>query len=149
MHYGNPPLFLAIQGITQRLDPARTYTVGRDPQSDVVFQEAIVSRRHARIYWGGTSWVLQDLNSTNGTYDLGRRISLAEVGHGASFTLGDATEGPRLQEMLRSFELNSVRRSRPATTPPDDQLQPIYATLSAAWQAAFRQVCRSQHRPSR
>lgn len=97
MHYGNPPLLLAVEGITQRLDPARTYTVGRDPQSDVVFQEATVSRWHARIYWGGTTWVLQDLNSTNGTYDLGRRISLAEVGHGALFTLGDAAEGPQLR----------------------------------------------------
>ncbi|MGW2702980.1 FHA domain-containing protein [Streptomyces sp. NPDC001340] len=92
MHCGNPPLFLTVEGITQRLGPARTYTVGRDPQSDVVFREAIVSWWHARIYWGGTSWVLQDLNSTNGTYDLGRRISLAEVGHGALLTLGDAAD---------------------------------------------------------
>ncbi|MFF4040120.1 ATP-binding cassette domain-containing protein [Streptomyces sp. NPDC001816] len=87
--------------MTQRLDPARTYTVGRDPQSDVVFREAIVSWWHARIYWGGTSWVLQDLNSTNGTYDLGRRISLAEVGHGALLTLGGAAEGPRLRFTVR------------------------------------------------
>ncbi|NUK70777.1 ATP-binding cassette domain-containing protein [Streptomyces lunaelactis] len=97
MEYGNPPLFLALEGIIQRLDPAKTYTVGRDPQSDAVFQEAIVSWRHARIYWGGRSWALQDLDSTNGTYDLGRRVSLAEVGHGAVFRLGDADEGPQLR----------------------------------------------------
>lgn len=97
MTYGNPPLFLVLEGIAQQLDTSRTYTVGRDPQSDVVFREAIVSWRHARLHWDGTNWVLQDLNSTNGTYGLGRRISTAEVGQDAVFTLGDAAEGPQLR----------------------------------------------------
>ncbi|MET8452151.1 ATP-binding cassette domain-containing protein [Streptomyces sp. NPDC005209] len=71
--------------------------MGRDPQSDVVFQEAAVSWNHARTYWGGTSWVLEDLNSTNGTYGLGQRISLAEAGHGSVFRLGDRAGGPQLR----------------------------------------------------
>ncbi|MFE1315143.1 ATP-binding cassette domain-containing protein [Streptomyces sp. NPDC058755] len=97
MESGNPPLFLAIEGSFLKLDPVRTYTTGRDPQSDVVFQEATVSWHHARIYWGGTSWVLEDLNSTNGTFGLGQRISLAEAGHGSVFRLGDGAEGPQLR----------------------------------------------------
>ncbi|MFI1368915.1 FHA domain-containing protein [Streptomyces griseochromogenes] len=97
MEYGNPPLFLAIEGSFLKLDPVRTYTMGRDPQSDVVFQETAISRNHAQIYWGGTSWVLEDLNSTNGTYGLGQRISLAEAGHGSVFRLGDEAEGPQLR----------------------------------------------------
>lgn len=54
----------------------------------MVFQETAISWNHAQIYWGGTSGVLEDLNSTNGTYGLGQRISLAEAGRGSVFRLG-------------------------------------------------------------
>ncbi|MGW1757748.1 FHA domain-containing protein [Streptomyces mirabilis] len=97
MEYGNSPLFLAIEGSVLKLDPNRTYTMGRDPQSDVVLQETFISWRHVRIYWGATSWALEDPNSTNGTYGLGQRIPLAEAGHAAVFHLGNGDEGPELQ----------------------------------------------------
>ncbi|MFI1767601.1 FHA domain-containing protein [Streptomyces sp. NPDC020800] len=70
--------------------------MGRDPQSDVVFQEATVSWWHARIHGDGTSWVLEDLNSTNGAYGLGRRIAPAEAGPGTVFRLGDGAEEPQI-----------------------------------------------------
>ncbi|AVZ77023.1 ABC transporter ATP-binding protein [Streptomyces lunaelactis] len=90
-------LLMEFNGIARRLDPARTYVLGRDPQSDMEFQEAVVSWRHARIYWNGKSWVLQDLGSTNGTYTNGRCMRLADITHGAVSSLGSEADGPQLR----------------------------------------------------
>ncbi|MER6127625.1 FHA domain-containing protein [Streptomyces sp. NPDC001795] len=139
MEYGHAPLFLAIEGSFLRLDPARTYTMGRDPQSDVVFQDALVSWRHARIRWGGTSWVLEDLNSTNGTYGLGQSIALAETGHGAVFRLGDGAQEPRLHFTRRPTSpdvADGVSVTRIGQSPDSDLV--VRGTEVGAHYAEFR-----------
>lgn len=49
--------------------------VGREPLNDVVIPDPELSRRHARIFWEDGSFLIEDLNSTNGTYVNGRRIN--------------------------------------------------------------------------
>lgn len=49
--------------------------VGREPLNDVVIPDPEVSRRHARIFLEESSFLIEDLNSTNGTYVNGRRIT--------------------------------------------------------------------------
>ncbi|RCH69851.1 FHA domain-containing protein [Streptomyces sp. SDr-06] len=85
-----------MNGSTWTLDPSRSYTLGRDPQGDLVVDDARVSWRHATISWGGRSWVIEDHGSTNGTYVQGQRIHQMEIGPGSSVHLGNATDGPRL-----------------------------------------------------
>jgi diguanylate cyclase (GGDEF)-like protein len=41
---------------------------GRSVQTDIPLDDDAVSRRHARIAWTGSSYVVTDLGSTNGTY---------------------------------------------------------------------------------
>lgn len=54
----------------------RTLTVvGREPLNDVVVPDPEVSRRHARIFWEDGSFLIEDLNSTNGTFVNGRRLT--------------------------------------------------------------------------
>jgi ABC-type multidrug transport system ATPase subunit/pSer/pThr/pTyr-binding forkhead associated (FHA) protein len=91
-----PELVLELNGRTWALDPSRSYTLGRDPQGDVVIDDARVSWRHATISWGGRSWVIEDHGSTNGTYVQGQRIHQMEIGAGTAVHLGNATDGPRL-----------------------------------------------------
>jgi ABC-type multidrug transport system ATPase subunit/pSer/pThr/pTyr-binding forkhead associated (FHA) protein len=91
-----PELVLELNGRTWTLDPSRSYTLGRDPQGDVVIDDARVSWRHATVSWGGRSWVIEDHGSTNGTYAQGQRIHQMEIGPGAAVHLGNATDGPRL-----------------------------------------------------
>ncbi|WP_443056388.1 FHA domain-containing protein [Streptomyces sp. MUM 178J] len=91
-----PELVLELNGRTWTLDPSRTYTLGRDPQGDLVVEDARVSWRHATLSWGGRSWVIEDHGSTNGTYVHGQRIHQMEIGPGAAVHLGNATDGPRL-----------------------------------------------------
>lgn len=46
-------------------------TIGRAPDSTLVVSDDYASSRHARIFRQDAGWILEDLNSTNGTY-LGR-----------------------------------------------------------------------------
>ncbi|MFH8370691.1 FHA domain-containing protein [Streptomyces sp. NPDC018031] len=96
MGHGVPELVLELNGQTWTLDPSRSYSLGRDPQGDVVFDDARVSWRHATVRWGGRSWVIEDHGSTNGTYLQGQRIQQMEIGPGSVLYLGNATDGPRL-----------------------------------------------------
>ncbi|MEU6258314.1 FHA domain-containing protein [Streptomyces sp. NPDC047043] len=91
-----PELVLELNGRTWTLDPSRPYTLGRDPQGDIVLDDARVSWRHATISWGGRSWVIEDHGSTNGTFVQGQRIHQMEIGPGTAVNLGNATDGPRV-----------------------------------------------------
>ncbi|UXY26722.1 ABC transporter ATP-binding protein/permease [Streptomyces sp. HUAS TT20] len=96
MGHGVPELVLESNGRTWTLDSSRTYTLGRDPQGDVVFDDARVSWRHATVSFNGRSWVIEDHGSTNGTFVQGQRIGQLEIGPGTAVHLGNATDGPRL-----------------------------------------------------
>ncbi|MCL6674853.1 FHA domain-containing protein, partial [Streptomyces panaciradicis] len=91
-----PELVLELNGRTWTLDPSRPYTLGRDPQGDVVVDDARVSWRHATISWSGRGWVLEDKGSTNGTFVQGQRVQHTEIGPGTAVHLGNATDGPRV-----------------------------------------------------
>ncbi|MFJ8713021.1 ABC transporter ATP-binding protein/permease [Streptomyces violaceus] len=91
-----PELVLESNGRTWTLDPSRAYTLGRDPQGDVVFDDARVSWRHATVSFNGRSWVIEDHGSTNGTFVQGQRIHHMELGPGSAVNLGNATDGPLL-----------------------------------------------------
>ncbi|MEU1124208.1 FHA domain-containing protein [Streptomyces sp. NPDC005899] len=96
MGRGVPELVLELNGRSWTLDPSRPYTLGRDPQGDLVIDDARVSWRHATISWNGRGWSIEDHGSTNGTYVQGRRIQQMEIGAGTAVHLGNATDGPRL-----------------------------------------------------
>jgi hypothetical protein len=49
--------------------------IGRDPGCRIVVNRIDVSRLHARIFREGGRYILADLDSSNGTYVNGRRIS--------------------------------------------------------------------------
>jgi len=53
----------------------RPLTIGREPVNDLVFQDPGVSRRHVSIIPQGGGYLVEDLNSTNGTRLNGERIS--------------------------------------------------------------------------
>lgn len=50
-------------------------TVGQGPQNDVVLNDDSVSRVHARLEFELGSWMLTDLESTNGTAVEGTRLA--------------------------------------------------------------------------
>ncbi|MEU2546763.1 FHA domain-containing protein [Streptomyces roseolus] len=96
MGHGVPELVLELNGRTWTLEPSRSYTLGRDPQGDLVIDDARVSWRHATIGWNGRSWAIEDHGSTNGTFVAGQRLQQLEIGPGTTVHLGNPTDGPRL-----------------------------------------------------
>ena len=54
-----------------------SYTVGRNPDCDLVVQEGYPSRQHARISVRDDQVILEDLGSTNGTFVNKRQIDSA------------------------------------------------------------------------
>ncbi|MFE9254395.1 FHA domain-containing protein [Streptomyces sp. NPDC006879] len=96
MGHGVPELVLELNGRARALDPSRSYTLGRDPHSDVVMEDVRVSWHHATVRWAGRGWVIEDQDSTNGTYVHGQRVRRAELAAGTRVHLGNACDGPRL-----------------------------------------------------
>lgn len=50
-------------------------TIGQGPQNDLVLDDDSVSRNHARLEFRAGSWLLTDLESTNGTTVEGVRLA--------------------------------------------------------------------------
>jgi pSer/pThr/pTyr-binding forkhead associated (FHA) protein len=50
-------------------------TIGRAPASEIVVDDDFASGRHARVYGSDGAVFLEDLNSTNGTFVNGKRVS--------------------------------------------------------------------------
>lgn len=50
-------------------------TIGRSPDSSLVIQDDYTSTHHARLETRGGSWLLRDLDSTNGTTLAGARVT--------------------------------------------------------------------------
>lgn len=57
-------------------------TIGRSLQADLHLAEATVSRMHARVHWADGMWVLEDLESQNGTFVWGKPVSTVELRQG-------------------------------------------------------------------
>ena len=63
----------------RELQLAAVTTIGRASGNTVPLELAGVSRHHARILWDGASYMIEDLNSTNGTWLNGKRIDDAKL----------------------------------------------------------------------
>jgi hypothetical protein len=51
-------------------------TIGRSSESDLVIRDDYTSTHHARLMLWKNEWAIQDLDSTNGTFLDGRRVTL-------------------------------------------------------------------------
>jgi pSer/pThr/pTyr-binding forkhead associated (FHA) protein len=69
---------------------AQEITIGRDTTNLVSINDVEVSRRHARMELRGSSYVIQDLGSTNGTFVNGQRVgAMQALNSGDSVSFGE------------------------------------------------------------
>ena len=95
-------LWRDAQGIEGSIDMASTEVrVGRAMDCAIRTDDAMVSRHHARIFWGGGGYVLEDLSSANGVYFQEQRVQSHLFKHGDAVRCGslwlrfvDAGDGP-------------------------------------------------------
>ena len=57
----------------------REITLGRSPDSDLIVDDEYASTHHAKLGLINNDWLIQDLNSTNGTYLDGGRVGTPAV----------------------------------------------------------------------
>jgi pSer/pThr/pTyr-binding forkhead associated (FHA) protein len=125
--------------------------IGRLPDNTVVIDNEAVSSHHARVVAEGDRFVLEDLNSTNGTFVDGQRITRHTLRHGDVVLVGKHTlvfdetpkqqpaaatkAGPDLPELGGTILFNARQRAAllaavqqaagtPATAPPTTPLAP-------------------------
>ncbi|MFM9370413.1 ATP-binding cassette domain-containing protein [Streptomyces sp. Da 82-17] len=89
-----PELVVEAEGHTQVLSPLRTYHVGRDPASELFLDDARVSWHHAVLRTTAGHWIVEDEQSTNGTFSDGRRVRQQDVGPGTVLRFGSPADGP-------------------------------------------------------
>lgn len=81
-----------VQLVTAGTPPA--ISIGRNaPCELLITDDPDLSRRHTRIFWNGSSWMLEDLNSSNGTFigefQAARRLSgISAIREGEIFRAG-------------------------------------------------------------
>jgi pSer/pThr/pTyr-binding forkhead associated (FHA) protein len=63
-------------------------TVGRHPNADIFLDDVTVSRRHAEFHRNGSTFLVKDLASLNGTYYEGVRIDTAILEDGSEVQIG-------------------------------------------------------------
>ncbi|HTL41580.1 MAG TPA: FHA domain-containing protein [Pseudolysinimonas sp.] len=69
--------------------PAEQLTIGRSSESGLVIRDDYTSTHHARLMLWNDQWVIQDLDSTNGTFLDGSRVTLpTPVPLGTPVTIG-------------------------------------------------------------
>ncbi|MGE0042258.1 MAG: FHA domain-containing protein [Vicinamibacterales bacterium] len=72
-----------------RLLPGSIKTLGRAPRADFVVDAALVSRLHCRFTLGADGDLLvEDLDSTNGTWVNGAKVARSTLAPGDRITIG-------------------------------------------------------------
>src|SRR5213592_3442192 len=91
-----PPLAVRTQGSDRTLPAGPSYTIGRDPKSDIVVNEDRVSWQHAVLKLDRGSWVLEDTGSTNGTFVGSQKVQKIILDGETTVRLGHPADGPEL-----------------------------------------------------
>ena len=78
------------------LAAGRSYYIGRDPQADIVVNDSRVSWRHAVLRQDGGNWLLEDVGSTNGTFQGRDRVQRVAISGSCAVRLGHPDDGPAM-----------------------------------------------------
>ena len=73
---------------TFRILPGNIKTVGRAPRADFIVEAPLVSRLHCRLTAGAAQLEVVDLDSTNGTYVNGQRVTRVVLRSGDRLGVG-------------------------------------------------------------
>lgn len=77
--------------------------------------DAMVSRHHARVFWGGGGYVLEDLSSANGVYFQEQRVQSHLFKHGDAVRCGSL--------WLRYVDTAQLGSAAPANSGPSPMMQ--------------------------
>jgi hypothetical protein len=118
-------LWRDAQGIEGSLDLASAeIKVGRAMDCAIRTDDAMVSRHHARIFWGGGGYVLEDLSSANGVYFQEQRVQSHLFKHGDAVRCGSL--------WLRFVDTGGITPAGPSSNPAPMMQHPGMGATAAA-----------------
>jgi hypothetical protein len=141
-------LVILNQGMTGRtfdLNVNRT-TVGRIEENTFQIADASVSSRHAEILLQGSELFIRDLNSTNGTFINGEKISEAVLKSGQTLRFGQVEL--KIDDGQTVPAPTSASTSAPAPAPAPATKKPVDATLVIPRGVSLNDLDRGGVRPS-
>ncbi|MBK7366014.1 MAG: FHA domain-containing protein [Nitrosomonas sp.] len=93
-------LFNAKGLLEKQYSFSNKFTVGRSPDNDIALPDPLVSRYHFDIRWEDASWWINDLNSANGTFLDGNRITQkTRLEFPATLALGKASISLKVEDI--------------------------------------------------
>ena len=98
--------------------PTKVLRIGRAPDNDVVVSDLSVSRYHAELRRAGDAYQIADLNSHNGTFVNGQRVTSAPLAEGDIVGIGPSSfrlSGTELQEFVDTGDVSLVARDLTVT----------------------------------
>jgi pilus assembly protein CpaF len=117
-------------GVRRKLDFSKPeLTVGRVQGNDIVLSKRNVSKQHARLTLKGEQAVVVDLNSTNGTWVNGRKISSPQ-----SLKRGDKIY---IADFIITLEQPSADSERASSAPRVSEPPPLPAKQSTPTQSTM------------
>jgi len=140
------------------LDRTRALMIGRDEDCDIHLPDRQVSRNHARIYWTGEQFRVEDLGSKNGTHVNGQevqstsaplqdgdelqialrfKLAFVDAGATAPLSLDNDKRGLRIDKETRQVWANGI-----IIDPPLSLHQ--YRLLEVLWDSGGSVVTREQ-----
>ena len=79
-------------GLSFQIEPHTEISLGRSPDADMQIVDTGISRTHIRMYFDGASVYVKDLNSANGSYVNGTKLSgKIEIRNGDQISIGVST----------------------------------------------------------
>src|SRR3954468_4536493 len=94
MSHASEPRLVAVRGpLTGEVFPlsGEEVTLGRDAVSTICVADAALSRRHCTFERSGTSWIVRDDRSSNGTFVNSTQITTHPLSEGDRIDVGGST----------------------------------------------------------
>jgi ABC transport system ATP-binding/permease protein len=133
-----PALLVRTQGSDRSLEAGRSYSIGRNPESDIVVDEARVSWRHAVLRLEGATWLLEDVGSTNGTFLGSERVKRVQITKDCVLRLGHPDDGQRLWCSIAAPPRDATAVASPIRDeePPTNFIAPLPSAVPPSRPAA-------------
>src|ERR1700694_1248894 len=112
-----------LSGQTFYLDEP-VVSIGRLGSNDICLEDPFVSRHHCVIRNDGDEYMIEDLNSANGTYLNGERIKAGSLKEGCLIAIGTSRFFFKLQNPEESITLGQNLVVAENVPPPLDGLRP-------------------------
>ena len=112
-----------LSGQTFYLDEP-VISIGRLGSNDIYLEDPFVSRHHCVIRNEGEEYMIDDLNSVNGTYLNGERVNTGSLKEGCLIAIGASRFLFKLQDREESITLGQKLVVAENSRSPLDELRP-------------------------